>query len=539
VQNASSHTSPKTVKDWNNLVDGIMDGRYTVGKDGKVNMNQSSVIVNDEALEQGATFDDESVHARGKEVPGSVKQIIDAQGRNVVVRKQQNGRWAPVDSPADEWNSLDTDTKKGYNKIMEQRVDTSLIPHADRYLDAGFNVMLIGLHGTGKTASIKALADARGIKMKYYSCSTLDPFTDLVGVPSPVYYCPDCDDKFETKIEHKELHPDCKGKLDRQLDMVRPREVDEAELLFFDEFNRADPKVQNAVFEIIQFGSINGEKLPNLKACWAAINPPDDEQNYQVEQLDPALLDRFDLYIDITAKPSVQYMQKFMPEPVARALKLWWDEHQNAIRLKTKDAHSDYLSPRRLEKIGLVWCATQNSKAVFASLPMGGNFEKKKLIDHLKAAQAEVNAANGGALDPDIIPDDIDMSGLDGAGLGDRPNPRFTYRPANMKLDAKELSEYLRDNPGHEATHNKVVEVLKSGTGGEELVMKFGKIIDALNPAKLEGMVAGFPPPKVGHMRQGFMKLYKDNPTEAKKLDSLHKVLGRGAATPVGWPKTL
>lgn len=537
--NASYPTSPKTIEDFHDLVDGVMDGRYTVGKDGKYTVTKASVIVNDEAIEQGATFDDELIHSTGKEVVGSVKQIVDAAGNNVVLRKQTSGRWAPVDSPADEWPSLDKETKDGYTKIMTQQVDTSLIPHADRYLDAGFNVMLIGLHGTGKTASIKSLADSRGLKMKYFSCSTLDPFTDLVGVPSPIYYCDKCDDKFETKIEHRDLHPDCEGKLTRNLDMVRPREVDEAEFIFFDEFNRADPKVQNAVFEIIQFGSINGEKLPSLKACWAAINPPDDEQNYQVEQLDPALLDRFDLYIDITPKPSVQYMSKFMPTPVAQALKLWWDEHQNAIRVGTKDAHSDYISPRRLEKIGLVWCATQNSKSVFASLPMGGNFEKKKLIDHLKAAQSEVNAANGPSVDPNIIGDDYDTDDLGGAGLGDRPNPKFTYRPANMKLDKKALSEYLRDNPAHDATHNKVVEVLKSGVGGEELVMKFGPILDALSPSKLEGMIAGFPGPKLGHMRQGFLKLYKDRPAEAQELKTLHKLLSRGSGLPVGWPTTL
>jgi len=498
----------------------------------------ASVIVDEEAIEQGATFDDETVKARGKEAVGSIRNIVDANGNSIVLRKQQSGRWAPVDSPADEFVGLDSETKGSYTKIMETKVDTSLIPHADRYLDAGLNVMLIGLHGTGKTASIQSLAAARGLKMKYFSCSTLDPFTDLVGVPSPIYYCDVCDDKFETKIEHRDLHPDCQGKLARNLDMVRPREVDEAEFIFFDEFNRADPKVQNAVFEIIQFGSINGEKLPNLKACWAAINPPDDEQNYQVEQIDPALLDRFDLYIEITPKPSVVYMSRFMPEPIARALKVWWDDHQNAIRVGTKDAHSDYISPRRLEKIGLVWCATQNSKSVFASLPMGGNFEKKKLIDALKGAQAEVLASDQTGMDfePMIDDDDVDVSDLGGTGLGDRPNPAFTYRPSNMRLDAKALSEYLTDNPGHDATHNKVVEALRTQIGGEELVLKHAMVLNALNPSKLEGMIAGFPGPKVNHMRKGFMSLYSQNAAEAEKFTTLHKQLSRGGNLPPGWP---
>lgn len=533
------------VKDVHDAIDGLMDHRYTLDKKGQIVENRTSVIVNDEAIEQEATFDDELVRASGNEPIGSVRNIVDAFGKNVVLKKQATGRWAPVGTSAD---TVDMDTKGGSITDMETSSDpvkvvspdTSLVPMADKYLDSGFNVLLVGLHGTGKTETIKALAEARGFKMKYYSCSTLDPFTDLVGVPVAKWYCEACEDYFENRLEHRELSPDCSAKLNQQLRMVRPREVDEAELIFFDEFNRADPKVQNAVFEMIQFGSINGEKLPNLKACWAAINPPDDEQNYQVEQIDPALMDRFDVYIEITPKPSVVYMAKHMPEPIARALKVWWDDHQNAIRNGTKDAHSDYLSPRRLEKIGLVWCATHNPKSVYASLPMGGKFEKKKLIDALKLAQNQVNTDNGVPMKYDEDEDD-----LGGDGLGDRPAQQFTYRLANMKIQQNELAEYLEQHPTHDATHNKVVETLRQGIGGEDLVTRYGKLLNAINPAKLEGLVTSYPGPKVNLMREGFMsqlngeKKLKD---EASTWKRLHKVLSRpvsGTNLPAGWPTTL
>lgn len=540
--------------DFNNIdsahdaIDGILSGRYTVDRKGNLSTNPlASVIVNDEALEQGATFDDESVRANGREPIGSVRNIVDATGKTVVLKKQKDGRWAPAGSSSDEF-SLDKNADGSYTSNMETKeetkvkvADNSLVPLADKYLDSGFNVLLVGLHGTGKTATIQQLAAARGLKMKYYSCSTLDPFTDLVGVPTPVYWCDKCEDKFETRTEHRELtEKKCDGKLTRQLDMVRPREVDEAELIFFDEFNRADPKVQNAVFEMIQFGSINGEKLPHLKACWAAINPPDDEQNYQVEQIDPALMDRFDVYIEITPKPSVVYMSKYMPEQIARALKVWWDDHQNAIRQGTKDAHSDYVSPRRLEKIGLVWGATKNTKAVYASLPMGGNFEKKKLIDSLKLAQDQVNRAAGIVDDKD---EDWDEDELGGAGLGDRPAPQFTYRLANFRIQQNELAEYLADNPGHEATHNKVVDQLRQGTGGADLVLKYNKILNSLNPSKLEGLIAGFPNPKIVQMCDGFMKLYDGDSAQhatASELKELHKVLSNSTKNlPANWPSSL
>ena len=40
--------------------------------------------------------------------------------------------------------------------------------------------------------------------------------------------------------------------------------------IFMDEYNRTNPKVRNALMELIQFKSINGRKFPNLKVVWAA-----------------------------------------------------------------------------------------------------------------------------------------------------------------------------------------------------------------------------------------------------------------------------
>lgn len=479
-------------------------------------------------------MNDQEIGAKGNERIGSIKNVIDAQGNTSIFRKQNNGRWALLDSMADKYDL--TDTEKGdILSPMETEKNTSttsLIPNAEAYLDNNLNVLLVALHGVGKTVSIVELARQRGMNFKYYSCSTLDPYTDLVGVPTPRDYCPECKLYFKDQVKC----PDCGGKTVESLKMVRPREVDEAEIIFFDEFNRADSKTQNALFEIMQFKSINGDPLPNLKACWAAINPQDDEQNYQVEPMDPALLDRFDLYIEITPKPSVAYMATHMPRPIAAALKVFWDQHQEAIKSGAKDSHSDYISPRRLEKIGLVWCATKNTRSVSAALPMGGNFEKRKLIDLLKQAQKEVDKDNG-LIDPTPY-DDEDEITPDGSGLGDRPASQFTYRLANMRLQQNELADYLEQNPLHAPTHEKVVEQLRQGVGGEEMVLKYGKILNALNPASLEALVVGFPQAKVNEMRKGFIRLNTDDQPLAKGLKRLHKVLDNGNQLP-NWPSTI
>lgn len=416
----------------------------------------------------------------------------------------------------------------GNGKEVKMSAADSLIPMAETYLDAGFNVLLLGLHGTGKTVSIQEIAKDRNLKMKYYSCATLDPFTDLVGVPTPRVHCED-HGEFETRKEHRDLHPDCEQPLLENLKMIRPRDVDEAEIIFFDELNRADPKTLNAVFEIIQFRSINGDKLPKLKACWAAMNPPDE--NYEVERLDPALVDRFDLYIDIQPKPSVTYMSKHMPLIIAKALKLWWDDHERMIRNGKLDPNIDYISPRRLEKIGLVWMATKSTGSVKASLPAGGTFDKSKLCEHLKAAQARLDAEARG----ETPAAEEDSS----ASIGSRPAPQFTYQPSGLRVKEQEVVEFLTKNPTANETHQAVVKAYKQGVGGEELVIRHGRILDALNPAALEGLVNLYPVAKKSQMVQGFARLFRDDPVKARSLTTLHKVLAPFGKNTAGFPATL
>lgn len=391
----------------------------------------------------------------------------------------------------------------------------SLIPQADTYLDNGFNLLLIGLHGTGKTQTILDLAASRGMKMKYYSCSTLDPYTDLVGVPVPKQYCETCHEYFDQNTHTcPEGHTTAAA-----LKMVRPREVDEAEFIFFDEFNRADPKTLNAIFEIIQFKSINGEPLPNLQCCWAAMNPPEDQ--YQVEEVDPALLDRFDLYIPIDPHPSSEYMAQFMNPKVANALRVWWEDHgkqvrQRAAKTQTKATQSagnsriDYISPRRLLKIGLVWEATKNSKSVKAALPIGGTFDTGKLIELLKAAEKGPTSKS----DP---------------GMGDSATDEFTYSAAWMMMNRKKVTEWLTANPNALETHKKVLDTLAQGVGGMPLVEKYGDILNACQPSLLEGFFTAMPDIKKSQMRAGFKQVHKANRSKAKTMTNLYKVLEKGA----------
>lgn len=224
------------------------------------------------------------------------------------------------------------------------------------YMALNMNILLQGLHGTGKTTMLKQAAEQLGWKMKVFNTASMDPFTDFVGVP-----------KFITLDDGTEA-----------LKSIRPREIDEADVVFFDELNRADPRVTNAVLEIIQFRTVNGDPLHNLKCVVAAQNPPTDE--YDVQPLDPALVDRFDLTFDVTPTINVSYLASKFDRKIAMAIQKWYRE---------RPANADYISPRRMEIIGNVFTKTRSRNAVNAAFPSGGTFDSGKLFNMMTEAVSE------------------------------------------------------------------------------------------------------------------------------------------------------
>jgi hypothetical protein len=210
----------------------------------------------------------------------------------------------------------------------------------DHAIENGLNVLLVGKHGVGKTAIVKEVFEARGLKWKYFSASTMDPWVDFIGVPK------------------EKVDPDTG---ESYLDLVRPRDIanDEVEAIFFDELNRSHKKIRNAIMELIQFGSINGKKFKNLRIIWAAINPDDDEDSaYDVEKLDPAQLDRFHIHIDVPYKPSMAFFRKVYGERGELAVK-WWNDQNIEVK--------NLISPRRLDYAVNVLNSSGDVRYVFNS----------------------------------------------------------------------------------------------------------------------------------------------------------------------------
>lgn len=69
--------------------------------------------------------------------------------------------------------------------------------------------------------------------------------------------------------------------------------------LFLDELNRATPEVMQAAFQIVLDRELNGWKLHPQTRVFAAVN---SGANYNVNEIDPALLDRF-FVVDLKPEP--------------------------------------------------------------------------------------------------------------------------------------------------------------------------------------------------------------------------------------------
>jgi MoxR-like ATPase len=145
-------------------------------------------------------------------------------------------------------------------------------------------LLLIGPHGSAKSALLERTAQALSLEHRHYNASLVS-FDDLLGFPVP-------------------------NAARDGLDYLRtPATLWDAESVFLDEISRCRPDVQNKLFSIVHERRVLGMPLERLRYRWAAMNPPaafDDagelEDAYVGSQpLDPALADRFAFVVALPA----------------------------------------------------------------------------------------------------------------------------------------------------------------------------------------------------------------------------------------------
>lgn len=145
-------------------------------------------------------------------------------------------------------------------------MDIKSFLYCSKNLPEDISVLIRGGHGIGKSKVIRQVA-------KHFSLPLIDKRLsqlsegDMIGLPELK--------DGTTRFAHPDWFVDA---------CERPV------ALFFDEINRALPEVMQAAFQIVLDRELNGRKLHKGTRIFAAIN---NSSIYQVNEMDPALLDRF------------------------------------------------------------------------------------------------------------------------------------------------------------------------------------------------------------------------------------------------------
>lgn len=138
------------------------------------------------------------------------------------------------------------------------------------------SVLLRGPHGIGKSQVVRQVAKAFSLPVVDRRLSQMSE-GDMIGLPST--------DGEVTRFNPPDWYKQACNK---------------PMCLFLDELNRATPEVMQAAFQVVLDRELNGWKLHPQTRVYAAIN---HSAAYTVNEMDPALLDRF-WAVDLT--PTVE-----------------------------------------------------------------------------------------------------------------------------------------------------------------------------------------------------------------------------------------
>ena len=143
---------------------------------------------------------------------------------------------------------------------------------------ASQNIMLTGKHGIGKSQILEKFFTARGERVVILFLGQMSDPGDLIGLPR-------LDEKTGKTIFMPPYWFPTDGK---------------PVVLFLDELNRARPEVLQTIMDLTLNRTLAGRKLPEGSRVISAVN---DGEEYQLTDLDPALVSRFNIY---EFKPTAQ-----------------------------------------------------------------------------------------------------------------------------------------------------------------------------------------------------------------------------------------
>jgi len=140
------------------------------------------------------------------------------------------------------------------------------------------NIMLVGNHGIGKSEILTSYFEDKGMKVVALFLGQMSDPGDLIGLPMK-----------NENTGRTEFAPPYWFPIDGQ-----------PICLFLDELNRARPEILQTVMDLTLNRTLAGKRLPEGSRVIAAVN---EGQRYQLTDLDPALVSRFNI---VNFTPTVQ-----------------------------------------------------------------------------------------------------------------------------------------------------------------------------------------------------------------------------------------
>ena len=161
---------------------------------------------------------------------------------------------------------------------MSVRIDGNLLLEILEETPSTQNIMLMGKHGIGKSQILEKFYTAKGCKVVPLFLGQMSDPGDLIGIPHK-----------NEETGHTEFMPPYWFPTD-----------DTPVVLFLDELNRARPEVLQTIMDLALNRKLAGRSLPVGSRIISAVN---NGEEYQLTDLDPALVSRFNIYEFV---PSVQ-----------------------------------------------------------------------------------------------------------------------------------------------------------------------------------------------------------------------------------------
>lgn len=148
------------------------------------------------------------------------------------------------------------------------------------------NILLVGNHGIGKSRIVEDYFTQKGMKVTALFLGQMSDPGDLIGLPR--------------------LNEET-GKTDFMPPYWFPTDGVPI-VLFLDELNRARPEMLQTVMDLVLNRKLAGRKLPEGSRIISAVNAG---EQYQVGELDPALVSRFNIYeLRPTAQDWIKWAKK-------------------------------------------------------------------------------------------------------------------------------------------------------------------------------------------------------------------------------------